>query len=759
MHWFVALDTALFHFINRSLSNPVFDWLMPLLSGGNGVMHWFVLAVVLAFAAAMIFGRARARLCAIIILLSGAIGNGLIINTMKHLVHRPRPCMTLPDVVERLGCSASGSMPSAHAANWFAATMIAFIFYRRKSWLIWPVVFMAAAVSFSRVYCGVHYPGDVLAGAILGAGYAAGAAVALQWAWQTFGKAWFPVWHAQMPSLLNPGANEASATVEPSAPLARIRAGRIESDDAHWFQLGCLLIVLSLIGRWIYIASGQIELSGDEAYQWLWSKHLAWSYYSKPPGIAWIQFAGVTLWGDNELGVRFFSPLFAAILSWMVFSFLAREIGSRPAFWFLMIVSAVPLLAAGSILMTVDPPLVLCWTWALIAGWRAAQPGGRTRDWLVVGVAMGLAFLAKYSAMYQIVCFAIFFALWPPSRVQLRKPGPWLALGIFLLSTVPVLVWNAQHGWITVHHVAGNAGLHSKWRPTLRYLGDFLGAEFGLLNPIFFVGAVCAGVAAWRRRAKQPLMLYLFCMSWPVFLGHVLYSFRSRILPNWIAPAVPGMFLLMAIYWNDRLRGGARFVKPLLAAGLALGFLVEAPMFNSNLIGRVAGADLPGPVDPSHRVRAWKSAALLVEAEREKLAAQGKPAFIIGGEYAITSECAFYSPPARKAIALKMPLVYCLDSSTPANQFYFWSQYDYRARRHGENAIYVADMGPGKLAPGWIAKWLRQEKPDIEPPKPDGPPARIVREFEKVSDLGVRNIQYHGRQFHRLHLWACYGLK
>ncbi|HEV2455881.1 MAG TPA: phosphatase PAP2 family protein, partial [Verrucomicrobiae bacterium] len=127
MHWLAALDTALFHFINRSLSNPVFDWLMPILSGAGSVMHWFVLAMVIAFVTAMILGGARARLCALMILLAGALGNGLVVNTIKHAVHRPRPCIALPDVVERLGCTTSGSMPSAHAANWFAATMIVFI--------------------------------------------------------------------------------------------------------------------------------------------------------------------------------------------------------------------------------------------------------------------------------------------------------------------------------------------------------------------------------------------------------------------------------------------------------------------------------------------------------------------------------------------------------------------------------------------------------------------------------------------------------
>jgi hypothetical protein len=633
--------------------------------------------------------------------------------------------------------------------------MIVFIFYRRKTWLIVPMFLLAAGVSFSRVYCGVHYPGDVLAGALLGAGYSAAVAVGLQWAWQAIGRAWFPLWHARMPSLLNPSCDSSTLEKTPAGDEADL-----ETENSQWLRLGILLIVVSLVGRWIYIASGLIGLSGDEAYQWLWSKHLAWSYYSKPPGIAWIQFAGTSLFGDTNFGVRFFSPLFAAILSWMVFSFVAREIGCRVAFWLLVVVSAIPLLGAGSILMTVDPPLVLCWTWALIAGWRALQAEGQTQDWASVGVAMGLAFLCKPSAFYQIICFAIYFALWPAARGQLRKSGPWLALGIFLLCTLPVIVWNAENGWITVHHVAGNAGLQSKWTLTFKYFWEFLGAEAGLLNPIFFIGATWAAVGIFFFRKKSPLMLYLFCMCWPVFLGHAFYSFRARILPNWIAPAVPAMFLLMVIYWNERLREGARFVKPLLVIGLAVGFLTEAAMYDTDLIGRVAGASLPGPVDPSHRVRAWNSAASVAEAEREKLEAQGQPVFIIGSDYALTGECTFYSPVARKAVALKKPLVYCVDTDKPENQYYFWPEYNYRtAWRQGENAIYVEDIGPGKMEPGWLGKWLRHEPVGAQPPEPEAPPARMLNEFEKVTDLGVRDIEYHGRQFHQLHLWACYNLK
>ena len=160
--------------------------------------------------------------------------------------------------------------------------------------------------------------------------------------------------------------------------------------------------------------------------------------------------------------------------------------------------------------MTIDPPLVLCWMWAFVAGWRAVQPDGRARDWLVVGLAMGLGFLCKYTAACQIVCWAVLFALWPAARMHLRRPGPWLALLVFLVCTTPVVIWNAQHGWITVHHVADNAGMRGQWHPTLRYFWDFLAAKLGLLNPVFFIGALWAMFAFWRTPARAAACGFIF---------------------------------------------------------------------------------------------------------------------------------------------------------------------------------------------------------------------------------------------------------
>jgi undecaprenyl-diphosphatase len=219
MHWLQTLDTALFHFINRSLANPFFDWLMPLLSGGGGLKTVFIAAAITAGLAMLIFGKQRARLCVLMLILIVPANDGLVCNTIKHAVARPRPFVTLPDArvfgtvgdgyvppqIDKNGVNLAASkgshnsMPSSHAANLFAATMTLFLFYRKSIWFMLP---LALGVSFSRIYNGVHYPSDVLAGAIIGAGFAAAAAIVIETAWQFFGKKYFPRQHEKVPSLV-----------------------------------------------------------------------------------------------------------------------------------------------------------------------------------------------------------------------------------------------------------------------------------------------------------------------------------------------------------------------------------------------------------------------------------------------------------------------------------------------------------------------------------------------------------------------------
>src|SRR5207245_5408899 len=115
--------------------------------------------------------------------------------------------------------------------------------------------------------------------------------------------------------------------------------------DSHWLRLGYILIAVLLLARLVYIAGDTMQLTGDEAYQWLWSKHLALSYYRKPPVIAYTQFLGTSLWGDNEFGIRFFSPVIGAIVSVLLLRFLTRAVNGRVALMLLVAANLAPLTA------------------------------------------------------------------------------------------------------------------------------------------------------------------------------------------------------------------------------------------------------------------------------------------------------------------------------------------------------------------------------------------------------------------------------
>jgi undecaprenyl-diphosphatase len=300
-----------------------------------------------------------------------------------------------------------------------------------------------------------------------------------------------------------------------------------------------------------------------------------------------------------------------------------------------------------------------------------------------------------------------------------------------------VLVWNSQHNWITVTHVAQTAGVGSAWHPTLKYFAEFLGSELGLLNPVFFVATVWAAIVFWRRGRHNPHLVYFFCMGAPLFLAYLLHSFRSRVLPNWIAPAVLPLFCMMVVYWETQWRLGVRWIKPWLKAGVLLGIVMVILGHDTNLVKRITGHYLPVKLDPLHRVREWDKVALAVDQARQQLLAEGKPVFIIADDYGVTGEISFYLPEARQKIK-DAPVVYYQSSPVPENQFYFWPGY---TGRSGDNAIYVRELDRNKAVPFPA-------------------PARLQSEFESVTDLGVTNVMYHSQFLLRpLQLFACRGLR
>lgn len=734
--WLHSVDLWFFRWINTSWSNPVFDWLMPFVSNSP----WFA-CLLFAIALGMIVrGGARGRACAVMLVLALCFGNWMVGDALKHSVARLRPFHVVPGAHLRIGMGDSYSFPSSHSANWFSAAFIMFVYYRRSIYVMLP---LAVTVALSRVYNGVHYPSDIFAGAVLGMGYSAAVIWGAAALWEWMGRRWFPLWFQQMPSLLN-------VAVSPAPPDAD-RAVK----NAQWLRLSYALIVILCGARLAYLAFSGIELSEDEAYQWLWSKHPALSYYSKPPMIACAQWVGTHLGGDNEFGVRFLSPVIAAVLSILVLRMMVRETGGRVAFVVFLVMTVTPLLALGATVMTVDPLSVLFWTAAIVAGWGAVQPSGTTRQWIWVGIWTGLGCLSKWTNYLQPICWLLFFLLWPAAWAHLRKPGPYLALLIMGLSCVPVLCWMQQHQWITLEHIATDGQLDKAWTKT--YVFQFLGEQAGVLHPLFFAAAMWAAIAFWKQGRRDPIQLFLFCMGGPLYFGCFFFSWHTHVQPNWIAPAVIPLFCLMAIYWSRRWSERSAFLQPFLTSGIALGVVFVVFLHAPGLVNKLLHRKLPPKLDMLRRVHGWKEMARMVGQERQKLAEGGVAPFVIAEHYGFTSQLSFYMPDAKRAVNDEA-VVYFVATSHPLNQFYFWPNY---LQRKGQNAIFVREVDRPALRPGWFSKWWHQD-PDIflpDYPQALSAPTSITRQFESVTNLGVHDVVFDGAILRRFQVIECFHLR
>lgn len=165
----MGLDTLLFRLVNALSANPLFDALMPFLTQGE---RNAAVLVALALGAAWA-GRREGRGWRLVLVAGAAFGLGELLgsNLLKPLVARPRPPVVLDGVRLLVGVGPSASFPSAHAVS--SAAVASAIAWARPGWAPW-VLSYAAVIAYSRVYVGVHYPGDVLGGALLG--------MALAWA-------------------------------------------------------------------------------------------------------------------------------------------------------------------------------------------------------------------------------------------------------------------------------------------------------------------------------------------------------------------------------------------------------------------------------------------------------------------------------------------------------------------------------------------------------------------------------------------------
>lgn len=303
-------------------------------------------------------------------------------------------------------------------------------------------------------------------------------------------------------------------------------------------RVSLALVLLLIVLRGVMAAL--LPLSADEAYYWLWSKNLAAGYFDHPPAIAWLIRAGTALFGDTPFGVRFAGIVLALPASLFVWRAAADVLkdenrAALAALLFnLTLMASVELLAA-----TPDMPSIV--TSAAFGYFLArVQTTGKGAWWIGAGAAAGLGLLSKFSMLFLGAGAFVWLLADRDARRWLLTPWPWAAALLAVALFVPNLLWQSQHHWETF---AFQFGRVSTGHFTLRFLGEFLAAQFGLATPLIFVLMVLGLVRATRLSSDRFLFAMLSWVGLCYFLEHALHD---RVQGNWPCFLYPALAILAA---------------------------------------------------------------------------------------------------------------------------------------------------------------------------------------------------------------------
>jgi hypothetical protein len=211
-----------------------------------------------------------------------------------------------------------------------------------------------------------------------------------------------------------------------------------------------ILILVSVILRVVWSAG--MGVCNDEAYHYLFTVYPDWSYFDHPPMTMWVEWLGLTVCGGwvHPLSLRLGFVLLMAGSTWVMARLTARWYGAWAGFYAALLLNLTIYYGGAGGFALPDPPLLffgLLTIWAL--GKAMIDEPGRTLPWVWVGAAFAGALLSKYHAVFLPMAAFLYMVLTPRARHLLRRPGPYLAFAIGSLGFAPVLIWNAEHAWLS----------------------------------------------------------------------------------------------------------------------------------------------------------------------------------------------------------------------------------------------------------------------------------------------------------------------
>lgn len=301
------------------------------------------------------------------------------------------------------------------------------------------------------------------------------------------------------------------------------------------YSIVYMLVALGIVFVWRAFFTAYVNLIPDECSYWAWSRRLDWSYFDNSGMVAYLIRVSTELFGRNTpFAVRFPFLLLSALTTYVLYSvsrllFRDRKTAVLSALAF----NLTPLSLLGGSAAVHDNALMFFWAATL---WVAAkfvqsEKGG----WFyAMGIACGLAILSKYTGVLLLGCLFVFLLWSGQHRKFLRAKEPWIGALIACLFALPILWWNAGHGWASLHHVLYiGTGAVSPAQRLLDGIGYHV-AQIGLVSPLLYYAMVVGLIFSLKRNIfrTNPGEVLLLSFGTPLVVFGIL-AFRGHVEANW----------------------------------------------------------------------------------------------------------------------------------------------------------------------------------------------------------------------------------
>ena len=352
---------------------------------------------------------------------------------------------------------------------------------------------------------------------------------------------------------------------------------------SYYFFFLCVFLLLIKITS---IRFSNLDLFGDEAQYWLWSQKLDFGYFSKPPLLSWIIWLVCTIFGSSFFVLKMI-PVFLYCLTSVVIFFISKKLlnNFELAFWTSITFFLMPGVSVSSFLVSTDILLILFWSLSLLQLLNIRENPSNL-NFILLGIFVGLAFLAKYAAIYFIICMFFLFFEKEMKQIFLKHYVGLLYFSLTAFMVVaPNILWNIDNGWITLKHISQNADLSRASFNIFESL-KFVGSQIIMVGPLI----VLFFVYNYKNRLNNSFdFRFLAIFSLPIFLIVFVESLLVRANANWAAVALVG-FLIMFVHVVFKLNKNIIVINNLIniVFGIIF-FLLVATTYSNGPFRKISG--------------------------------------------------------------------------------------------------------------------------------------------------------------------------